>query len=50
MPSKKDPAEITVLKCAKCGEEVSGPDADDVKATMARHMRKDHRPFRGAGK
>ena len=33
---------ITTLIC-DCGEEVSGPDAKDVKATMDRHKAKKHK-------
>ena len=32
---------IFELVC-KCGEDVSGPDEKDVKATMARHIAKAH--------
>ena len=35
-------SDIPTLTCPKCGEEVSGPDAKDVKATMARHEAKKH--------
>ena len=35
--------EETKLTCAKCGEVVSGPDAADVKATMARHTATKHK-------
>ena len=32
---------IYELTC-KCGEEVSGPDEESVKETMARHEKKAH--------
>lgn len=30
------------LKCSKCKEVVSGPDAKSVKETMARHTKTKH--------
>jgi hypothetical protein len=30
------------LTCIDCGEEMSGPDADSVTETMARHKAKKH--------
>lgn len=43
MTSNKEPLESARLVCAKCGQDVSGPDAKSVKETMARHMKKAHR-------
>ena len=33
---------MTELICKNCGEEVSGPDEKDVRATMDRHIKQKH--------
>lgn len=37
MAAHKEPKGILVLTCAKCGDQVSGPDKQSVTETMARH-------------
>ena len=36
------PKEVIHTETCECGETVSGPDVNDVKATMARHKAKNH--------
>ena len=33
---------MTELICKSCGQEVSGPDEKDVRATMDRHIKDKH--------
>ena len=37
MTAKKESPPIKVVVCEECGAEMSGPDPDDLKATVARH-------------
>lgn len=38
----KKKADIQQIVCPKCGEDVSGPNLDSVKAAMSRHQKKAH--------